>query len=1554
MQGAYEEKSILARLLLWAHCQTTTLPASFSSLNCRLPDPTMSAPSDTIASSATASAGSNVGSPTSSTVAPPTAAAAAAAAAQQQASPARRQGLMSSITRNIFGTGGRDRSDRSSQIDLVTQEGSIKKEAWTLMSRGNTNKTRMRTLKNLQESPRTSPQPLRRQLTIKHRFARIFSDNSNNEHMHAAALVMKNRNLQVSTLEGIWHETQDMLGDPETKDATLKAIIELTLTQHTQLGLALRHTFFEKIRDMGCEDGTIKWLNALSEDCRNVNGFEKAMDFLVADWMQSVLSQEDCPQANKQQPEVRIEFVKSVIQLAEQLVMYNSAFVCEASMITLVRSSCSRCARLLDPLTSPCLELLTTIQKYSELPRSELPLLVATLCCLVVINRFCEQAWSVARNLLNSQLGHRTRNILVEIMKSGQQSLQIPGTDRGRIIRSLRGAVYFMVQSTWGTQKIESVRASPAFVTDALECAVGTDPVVCNDVLAGIKRLVIKYGREIQHIAWQRIVRMFHVVHEMIKVDESYLICRPILTSLLDQLEQLYLDFGYSGSSEELFELLESCLDCRCDESITMIMKYRRKELSQLQPDWLVHAKQLVEKYADKGFSMTVRKQAIASLQTLYHQCKSVSEHEIVTTLLLPLLGQLIPVEEDCQVQYQMLLTLFDITRSVSVRPGESALFDQVLDVIRRMFVDGLSKCFESSPIGMDGVVNYNSVHQDNRQFGGFCMDNQEIVVRELDELLMEKWQILPPHTFKCIIEMLIQNVSKQYRLNQFHEAASEVRSTIFNVLFTVRACPITRRLVRYREEDGSPSTAVANVFIRLYDGKEGEFSWSSIADVTVQALKNDRSWPVTLAIISGLAKVLEYTEMVRTAGDKSILALVEALLNVTVRAARNDYFYKEFDETMIEKSRKEATQERLRLLPIVLATLIGFTNENRSENRSHELCRQIVDYVKQGSVEAIIASSIALQRVPDGFASFGPLFVELLSSQEPVHGRAIPVLEFFSDAAHVEQFHKFFLYDHYRQVTDCLAPYTIVEYYNPYIVTLAHRALMMWFSLVPTKMRPDVRIMMMDRVHRAMEYYYPKGMSRQPSGDGRNEASSMYVLGGAPDTPPPMGGAVTARASASEEISEEIERALGAFFWLGKIDDVVDDPATEKMVEMAQEHFLVNDHILSVRTLAEKEEDDVFTPEATSSSSTSTPTTSSAAAAATTERGSREEGRETPKQSFADQRRRYQSAIQSASNRPFDGRRAMDDMDAERSRERSSTASRQVSLPQVTFTQLTVRSMYGKRSWMMKSLELVHIDYEMIRGISEDATTLMQHVAGLPTAALVGKKNDDQVATRLRNLDRVPGLELFAIGVLYKGVGQTTEADFLKNVYGSERYNKFIKNLGDVRSLINNPGGLIKGKHGKYTYEYKDPISRIVFLIASLMPTTPNDPQCNEKKKLIGNNYVMVLFNESGAPYQLQNNAFVHATIEIIPVDSCNCMVFVHARPEVLCWIGLRKVVLTDSLAARAVRQIVIRANLAVNVYRSTQETPEMPYLAMSIARLRMIRALKDKCQPVAPATNS
>lgn len=75
---------------------------------------------------------------------------------------------------------------------------------------------------------------------------------------------------------------------------------------------------------------------------------------------------------------------------------------------------------------------------------------------------------------------------------------------------------------------------------------------------------------------------------------------------------------------------------------------------------------------------------------------------------------------------------------------------------------------------------------------------------------------------------------------------------------------------------------------------------------------------------------------------------------------------------------------------------------------------------------------------------------------------------------------------------------------------------------------------------------------------------------------------------------------------------------------------------------------------------------------------------------------------------------------------------------------------------------------------------------------------------------------------------------------------------MGNIISLDDEPGGLQKGKHANYTYEYSDEISRIVFLVATLMPNFDDDPKCNAKKSLISNNFVSIVFNESGIPYKL------------------------------------------------------------------------------------------------------
>ncbi|VDM72042.1 unnamed protein product [Strongylus vulgaris] len=194
--------------------------------------------------------------------------------------------------------------------------------------------------------------------------------------------------------------------------------------------------------------------------------------------------------------------------------------------------------------------------------------------------------------------------------------------------------------------------------------------------------------------------------------------------------------------------------------------------------------------------------------------------------------------------------------------------------------------------------------------------------------------------------------------------------------------------------------------------------------------------------------------------------------------------------------------------------------------------------------------------------------------------------------------------------------------------------------------------------------------------------------------------------------------------------------------------------------------------------------------------------------------------------------------------------------------------------------------------------SSLLLHYVNQPGAVRLGRKPNDEVLQRsLRNLDRIPGIEYHAVGVLYMGMYQETEAQILANVYGSERYAKFLKLLGTPIPLDKHPGGLLPGKHGSYTYEYQDELSKITFLVATLMPHAENDPNCNMKKKLIANNFVSIVFNESGAPFKLGSvcGHFAHVALEVIPYDENNVLLQLHAKQEISCWLATRRALLND-----------------------------------------------------------
>ena len=126
-----------------------------------------------------------------------------------------------------------------------------------------------------------------------------------------------------------------------------------------------------------------------------------------------------------------------------------------------------------------------------------------------------------------------------------------------------------------------------------------------------------------------------------------------------------------------------------------------------------------------------------------------------------------------------------------------------------------------------------------------------------------------------------------------------------------------------------------------------------------------------------------------------------------------------------------------------------------------------------------------------------------------------------------------------------------------------------------------------------------------------------------------------------------------------------------------------------------------------------------------------------------------------------------------------------------------------------------------------------------------------------IRAVDLTPVVDFHKIGVLYVGPGQEKETDILGNRHGSPAYMRFLSGLGHLITLKGQEdvytGGLDResDEHGKYAYVWTDDISQIVYHTATLMPNRPHDANHAMKKALIGNDWVHIVFNESGKEYK-------------------------------------------------------------------------------------------------------
>ncbi|EFX68537.1 putative tuberous sclerosis 2 isoform 3-like protein [Daphnia pulex] len=239
---------------------------------------------------------------------------------------------------------------------------------------------------------------------------------------------------------------------------------------------------------------------------------------------------------------------------------------------------------------------------------------------------------------------------------------------------------------------------------------------------------------------------------------------------------------------------------------------------------------------------------------------------------------------------------------------------------------------------------------------------------------------------------------------------------------------------------------------------------------------------------------------------------------------------------------------------------------------------------------------------------------------------------------------------------------------------------------------------------------------------------------------------------------------------------------------------------------------------------------------------------------------------------------------------------------------------------------------------------------AGLPPILV-----PNNIHTAIKNLDRIPPYETHKIGVLYVGKGQAgKESEILANEHGSVRYMEFLHKLGQLISLNEVDtrgtyiGGLeVSGADGKFAYLWKDDVLQVIFHVATLMPTLPKDPAGTNKKRHIGNNYVTIVYNDSGEDHQMNTirGQFNHACVIVEPLDHATHRVTLKCRDDLHELMGgpVEPKLVSDRNVSLLSRQMAFHSNLAALILQSKSN---YPYASNWLERLRQIKRTKARLE--------
>lgn len=204
------------------------------------------------------------------------------------------------------------------------------------------------------------------------------------------------------------------------------------------------------------------------------------------------------------------------------------------------------------------------------------------------------------------------------------------------------------------------------------------------------------------------------------------------------------------------------------------------------------------------------------------------------------------------------------------------------------------------------------------------------------------------------------------------------------------------------------------------------------------------------------------------------------------------------------------------------------------------------------------------------------------------------------------------------------------------------------------------------------------------------------------------------------------------------------------------------------------------------------------------------------------------------------------------------------------------LRTGVGNERFMILEAQVVTSWWRKCMGLAPSNTEVLRAL-NLENLGLYSVK-DVELCSDIISMEERQIIKSYKFGLMYLSEGQTTESQSMSNIHEntSMGYRKFIKFLGEEIELADwkgYRGGLdTSGKNltGKTSVFTKWQGYEVMFHISTFLPLKLEDSQRIDRKRHIGNDITIIIFQDSKEPFQLSSiiSKQNHVVILVEPVE--------------------------------------------------------------------------------------